>query len=134
MATLFTRILDGDIPGQVVWSDEVCAAILDIEPLTPGHALVVPRAEVDHWIDLDAATVAHLMAVAGRVGRAQLALFGGERVGLIVQGFEVPHAHLHVFAARGPGDFDLAARTRRSPEQLAADGDALRKALDRSGG
>lgn len=134
MATLFTRIIDGEIPGQVVWSDEVCAALLDIEPLTPGHALVVPRAEVDHWVDLDAGTLAHLLDVAARVGRAQLQVFGGERVGLIVQGFEVPHAHLHVFAATGPGDFDLAARGRRSTEQLAADADALREALGRSGG
>ncbi|WP_122263083.1 HIT family protein [Ornithinimicrobium cerasi] len=129
MATLFSKIIDGQIPGQVVWSDDVCAAFLDLEPLTPGHALVVPRAEVDHWIDLDTATVSHLLDVAARLGRAQLEAFGGERVGLIVQGFEVPHAHVHVFAARGPGDFDLAARSRRSPEELAADAEALRAAL-----
>ena len=129
MATLFTKIIGGEIPGQIVWSDDVCAAFLDIEPLTRGHALVVPRAEVDHWIDLDAATVSHLMEVAARIGRAQLATFGGERVGMIVQGFEVPHAHLHVFAANGPGDFDLAARMRLSPAELATDGEALRTAL-----
>jgi diadenosine tetraphosphate (Ap4A) HIT family hydrolase len=134
MATLFTKIIDGQIPGQIVWSDDVCAAFLDLEPLTQGHALVVPRAEVDHWVDLDPATLGHLLDVAARLGRAQLAAFGGERVGLIVQGFEVPHAHVHVFAASGPGDFDLAARSRRSPEQLADDAAALRAALGRASG
>jgi histidine triad (HIT) family protein len=134
MATLFTKIIEGQIPGQIVWSDDVCAAFLDLEPLTRGHALVVPRTEVDHWIDLDPATMAHLLDVAARLGRAQLAAFGGERVGLIVQGFEVPHAHVHVFAASGPGDFDLAARTPRRPEQLAADAGALRDALGRDPG
>jgi diadenosine tetraphosphate (Ap4A) HIT family hydrolase len=131
MATIFTKIIGGEIPGEVVWSDEVCAAFLDIEPLTQGHALVVPHAEVDHWVDLDPDTLSHLMGVAARIGRAQLEIFGGERVGLIVQGFEVPHAHVHVFAAHGPDDFDLAARSRRTPEELAADAAALRAALDR---
>ena len=70
MATLFTKIIDGEIPAQLVWRDEVCAAFLDIEPLTPGHALVVPRVEVDHWVDLPAGTLAHVMDVAARVARA----------------------------------------------------------------
>lgn len=134
MATIFTKIIDGGIPGQIVWSDDVCAAFLDLEPLTQGHALVVPRVEVDHWVDLDPGTLSHLMGVAARIGRAQLEAFGGERVGLIVQGFEVPHAHVHVFAAHGPGDFDLAARSRRTSEELAADATLLREALARVGG
>ncbi|MFK5635531.1 MULTISPECIES: HIT family protein [unclassified Ornithinimicrobium] len=129
MTTLFTRIIDGSIPAEVVWADDVCVAFLDIEPLTVGHALVVPRAEVAHWVDLDGDTVAHLMQVAARVGRAQLEAFGGERVGLIVQGFEVPHAHLHVFAATGPDDFDLARKRPRDKQLLARDARSLRAAL-----
>jgi diadenosine tetraphosphate (Ap4A) HIT family hydrolase len=129
MTTLFTRILDGEIPAETVWADDVCAAFLDIEPLTTGHALVVPRAEVSHWVDLDSVTIAHLMQVAARVGRAQLDAFGGTRVGLIVQGFEVPHAHLHVFAASGPEDFDLERKQPRDAALLAQDAAALRAAL-----
>lgn len=129
MATLFTKIIQGEIPGQVVWSDDVCAAFLDVAPLTRGHALVVPRAEVDRWTDLDSATMAHLMEVAATVGRAQLEAFGGERAGLIIQGFEVPHAHVHVFPASGPADFDLSRTLSPSPEELAQDGDRLRAAL-----
>ncbi|GGK75934.1 HIT family protein [Ornithinimicrobium pekingense] len=129
MATLFTKIIQGEIPGQVVWSDDVCAAFLDVSPLTRGHALVVPREEVDRWTDLDTATMAHLMDVAARIGRAQLEVFGGERAGVIIQGFEVPHAHVHVFPASSPADFDMSSTAPRSGEALAEDADLLRGAL-----
>lgn len=131
MATLFTKIIEGQIPGEVVWSDEVCAAFLDISPLTRGHALVVPRAEIDLWTDLDTQTVAHLMEVAARIGRAQVEVFDGVRAGLIIQGFEVPHAHVHVFPASGPEDFDMTRSLERSPAELAEDADLLRGALGR---
>ena len=96
MATLFTKIIDGDIPGVFVWRDALCVSFLSINPITPGHALVVPRAEVDHWLDLPVEVTAHLAVVAQRIGLAQQTAFGCARVGLIVAGFEVPHTHLHV--------------------------------------
>ncbi|GAA4886567.1 HIT family protein [Serinicoccus chungangensis] len=129
MSTIFTRIIEGEIPAHVVWTDDVCAVFLDIEPLTPGHALVVPRAEVDHWVDLPEETTAHLMQVAARVGRAQLEVFDARRVGLIVQGFEVPHAHVHVFPTSDPADFDLSRKGPRDQDDLAHDAAALREAL-----
>ena len=61
MPSIFTRIIDGEIPGRFVWRDEACVAFLDVRPLNRGHVLVVPRAEVDHWVDLDAETASHLM-------------------------------------------------------------------------
>ncbi|WP_130012372.1 HIT family protein [Serinicoccus sediminis] len=131
MSTVFSQIIEGEIPGHVVWTDEVCAVFLDIEPLTPGHALVVPRAEVDHWVDLPDETVGHLMQVAARIGRAQRQVFGAERVGVIVQGFEVPHAHVHVFPTSDPADFDLGRKGPRAQEDLAADAASLREALAR---
>lgn len=133
MATIFTKIIEGQIPGQLLWKDEVCAAFLDIEPLTPGHALVVPHAEIDHWLDLPGGTLAHLMDVAATVGRAQEVVFSPARIGLIVQGFEVPHAHVHVFPAQDAGDFELSRRSSRGPEQLAGDATALRTALREMG-
>lgn len=133
MATIFTKIIDGQIPGQLLWKDEVCAVFLDIEPLTTGHALVVPRAEIDHWLDLPGETLAHLMDVAARIGRAQETVFSPARIGLIVQGFEVPHAHLHVFPAHDPGDFELGRKSSREPERLAQDAAALRAALREMG-
>lgn len=130
MATIFSKIIHGEIPGQVVYSDDVCAAFLDIEPLTPGHVLVVPRAEVDHWIDLDPETLMHLSAVAARIGKAQMTVFGAQRIGVMVQGFEVPHAHLHVFPTSTPDDFDLTRKSPRDPADLAQDAQQLRDALE----
>lgn len=133
MASIFSKIIHGDIPGQLLWTDEVCAVFLDIEPLTPGHVLVVPRVEVDHWLDLPGATLAHLMDVAARVGKAQQEVFAPTRIGMIIQGFEVPHAHLHVFPADAASDFELSRRSTRTPEQLAQDAAALRAVLRAQG-
>src|SRR6476659_2930461 len=96
MATIFTRIINGELPGRFVWRDDRCVAFLSINPLRPGHTLVIPRAEVDHWIDLPADENAHLMRVAHEIGRAQMAAFSPTRVALIIAGMEVPHVHLHV--------------------------------------
>ena len=69
MTTLFTTIIDGEIPGTFVWRDETCVVFLSINPLAPGHALVVPIEEIDHWIDAPAELNAHLFAVAQVIGR-----------------------------------------------------------------
>lgn len=96
MATVFTRIITGEWPGTFVWRDEICAGFLSINPMSHGHTLVVPIAEVDHWIDLDSTTADHVFRVAHAIARAQQLAFGCERVGLIIAGYEVPHTHLHV--------------------------------------
>jgi histidine triad (HIT) family protein len=96
MATIFTRIIEGDIPGTFVWRDEHCVAFLSINPMAHGHTLVVPIAEVDHWIDADPALTAHLFEVTRIIGQAQQAAFAPERVGVIIAGYEVPHTHIHV--------------------------------------
>ncbi len=96
MASIYSRIIDGEIPGRFIWQDDVCVSFLDIRPLARGHALVVPRVEIDQWTDLDAPTVQHLTAVAHRVGKAQKALLSPARIGLMIAGFEVPHVHIHV--------------------------------------
>src|SRR4029079_4677681 len=96
MPSLFTRIIDGEIPGRFVWSDDRCVVFLTIAPIARGHALVVPRAEVDHWVALDDEDAARLMVVAKAVGQAQMAAFAPRRIGMIIAGLEVPHTHLHV--------------------------------------
>ncbi len=107
MASIFSRIIAGEIPGRIVWNDEVCVVMVDIRPLHPGHCLVIPKAEVDHWVDLDEATATHLMAVARHVGRAQQAAFPCERIGMLVAGYEVPHTHIHVMPTDSMADFDF---------------------------
>lgn len=108
MATLFTRIIDGEIPGRFVWSDDVCVAFLTIGPRQLGHAMVVPRAEVDQWLDLAPDVAAHLFEVARLIGVAQREEFGAQRIGMLIEGYEVPHAHVHVWPSHTPADFDLA--------------------------
>ena len=96
MTTIFTRIIDGEIPGTFVWRDDRCVVFLSINPLAHGHALVVPVDEVDHWVDAPADLVAHLFEVSRVIGVAQQRAFAPERIGLIVAGYEVPHMHIHV--------------------------------------
>lgn len=107
MTTLFTRIIDGEIPGRFLWSDDVCVAFLTIGPLQLGHAMVVPRAEVDQWVDLEPDVAAHLVEVARHIGVAQREEFGAKRIGLLIEGYEIPHAHVHVWPSSSEADFDL---------------------------
>jgi histidine triad (HIT) family protein len=96
MTTIFSRIIAGEIPGTFVYRDDHCVAFMSINPLARGHVLVVPIDEVDHWIDASPELVAHLFEVTHRIGRAQHKAFDCERVGVIIAGYEVPHAHVHV--------------------------------------
>ncbi|MFP5255600.1 MAG: HIT family protein [Acidimicrobiia bacterium] len=130
MSTLFTRIIEGDLPGRFVWRDDEVVAFLTINPIAPGHALVVPRAEVDHWVDLDPGLAQRLMAVAQVVGQAQMAAFSPRRVGLIIAGLEVPHTHLHVIPIDTEADLSFAkADPSPDPEALDAAAERLREAL-----
>ena len=95
MASVFTRIIAGELPAHFVSQDDLCVAFLSIEPLRPGHTLVVPRVEVDHWIDLDERTLAAVMGVARTIARAQQAAYRPTRIGLLIAGLEVPHVHVH---------------------------------------
>lgn len=108
MATIFTRIIDGEIPGTFVHRDEQCVVFLSINPLAHGHALVVPIAEYDHWVDLPADLATHLFEVAHRVGRAQARAFGCERVGVIIAGYEVPHTHIHLVPTNDMRELNFA--------------------------
>ncbi|MEP6625984.1 MAG: HIT family protein [Acidimicrobiia bacterium] len=120
MTTIFTRIIAGELPGRFVWRDDHCVAFLSINPLRPGHTLVVPRAEVDHWIDLPPDENAHLMRVAQEVGRAQMAAFSPTRVALLIAGLEVPHVHLHVVAIDAESQLSFA-NADPSPTAAALD-------------
>jgi diadenosine tetraphosphate (Ap4A) HIT family hydrolase len=130
VATIFTRIIDGEIPGTFVWRDHHCVAFLSINPLAHGHTLVVPIAEIDHWIDASAELASHLFDVAHRVGRAQRAAFSPERVGMIVAGYEVPHTHIHVIPTTSMAQLDFAnARPSISREELESAASAMRAHL-----
>lgn len=120
MSTLFTRIINGELPGRFVYRDDRCAAFLTIAPLRPGHTLVVPIEEVDHWLDLSDDLAAHLMAVSQRIGRAMQQVWNPRKVGLMIAGLEVPHVHLHVVPIWSVTDLDFA-RQDRNPDPAALD-------------
>ncbi|SRR6056297_496916 len=125
MASVFTRIIDGELPGRFVWRDDQVVAFLSIGPLAPGHTLVVPRDEVDHWIDLDPATWQQVSEVTRIVGRALRTAFEPPRIGTAIAGFEVPHCHVHVVPLRELADLDFG---RADPDP---DPDALDEAAER---
>jgi histidine triad (HIT) family protein len=134
VATVFTRIIDGELPGTFVWRDDRCVSFLSINPLRPGHTLIVPRDEVDHWIDLEPDLARHLMTVAQTVARAQQQAFQPSRVGLIIAGMEVPHTHLHVIPIDSEADLQFAnAAGSVPPDELEATAAALRAALRADG-
>ena len=130
MASIFTRIIRGELPGRFVWTDDQAVALLTINPLRPGHTLVVPRLEVDHWLDLSSELTQHLTRVAQQVGRAIQRGFRPTKVGLIIAGLEVPHVHLHLVPVHDLGDFDFSRADRSpKPEALDAAAQTIRNAL-----
>lgn len=119
MATVFTKIINRELPGRFVYEDDDVVGFLTIEPMTQGHTLVVPREEIDGWQDIDSPVFSRVMTVAQRIGKAVCAAFDADRAGLIIAGLEVPHLHVHVFPARNLSDFGFANVDRNpSPESL----------------
>lgn len=130
MATIFTRIIEGELPAHFVWKDERCVAFLSINPLRAGHTLVVPREEVEHWLDLDPALTTHLMEVSRSIGTAIQNTFNPEKVSLILAGLEVPHVHIHLSpidslddinfenVEKDPDQAELADTARKLREEL----------------
>jgi diadenosine tetraphosphate (Ap4A) HIT family hydrolase len=119
MSTIFTKIINGELPGRFVYEDDDVVAFLTIEPMTQGHTLVVPRAEIDQWQSIDRGVFAKVMSVAQLIGKAVTQAFDADRAGLIIAGLEVPHLHVHVFPAKSLSDFGFANVDRSpSPESL----------------
>lgn len=130
MSTVFSKIINGEIPGRFVWSDPEVVAFLTIAPVAAGHTLVVPRTEIDRWTDLEPALLARLNNVAQAVGNAVLEGFGAARAGYLIAGFEVPHTHIHVFPANDMSGFDLSLANPDVPiEEFDAAASTLRRAL-----
>ena len=134
MASIFTQIIDGKLPGRFVWKDEQCVAFLTIHPLRPGHTLVVPRAEIDHWLDLEPSLASHLTIVAQSIGRAIQQVFQPVKVALMIAGLEVPHTHVHVFPVNVLADIDPAKQDLNAkPSDLDDAARKIREALRASG-
>jgi len=132
MASIFTRIIRGEIPCYKVAENDRAIAFLDIRPLTVGHTLVVPKTEVDSVFDLDDQDYAALFDLVRSVAEAQKQEIPCNRVGLSVLGFEVPHAHVHVVPLRSEADLNFAnPKLQLDAEEMQAISDRLHLALER---
>jgi len=130
MTTIFTKIIEGDIPGTFIHRDDRCVAFMSINPMAPGHVLIVPIDEVDHWVDASPDLVAHLFAVTHRIADAQRRAFDCERVGVIIAGYEVPHAHIHSIPTNDMSELSFAnAAAGVDRDDLESWADALRAEL-----
>ena len=130
MPSVFTKIIRGELPGRFVWKDERAVAFLTINPVKPGHTLVVTREEIDHWIDMPSELAQHVMAVCHGVGRAIQRAFSPRRVGQSIVGIEVPHVHVHLSPLDAIADLNFAnADPHPTPEALDAAAAKIRAAL-----
>jgi len=134
VATIFTQIIEGKLPARFVWKDSACVVFLSNRPLRPGHALVVPRLAIDHWLDLEPSLLVHLVETAQAIGRAQMAGFKPERSGIILAGLEVPHCHFHVVPIHGLHDLDFGNQDPNpDPDAMDEAADVIRRELRRLG-
>lgn len=132
MSTVFSKIIAGDIPGRIVYQDDTVAAFLTIEPVAYGHTLVVPVEEIDKWTDIPADLWAHMNEVAQNIGAVIVEKFNAERAGYLIAGFEVPHAHIHVFPANDMSGYTLSTAMRHDEtdaEKMDAAAETIREAL-----
>jgi histidine triad (HIT) family protein len=118
MSTIFTRIIEGSIPGTFVYRDEQCVVFMSINPITDGHVLVVPVQEVDHWIDLSPELSAHLFGISHRMSKAIQKAFPCERMGLIIAGYEINHCHIHLIPTHSMADLSFANAASSVPREL----------------
>jgi len=128
--SIFTKIIRGEIPCHKVYEDADVLAFMDIRPVNPGHVLVVPKAQIDHFSDLDDATTQKVMAVVQKISRTIRTTLKPSRVALVVIGDEVPHAHVHVVPYYQHGDVSLKPNNA-APDHtaLAAAAEQLKKGL-----
>ncbi len=130
MASIFTRIMNGEIPCHKIAEDDRYFAFLDIMPLAPGHALVVPKQEIDYIFDIDDDLLAGMLPFAKRIAVALEKAVPCERIGVSVIGLEVPHAHIHLLPLRTMDDINFSRpKMKMSQEELSAIAERIRSFL-----
>lgn len=129
MASVFSLIMEGKIPGHFVWQDDQAVAILTIQPIRQGHVLVIPRQEIDQWSDLPLDLAAHLMQVSHKIANALKVAYPATRVGLMIAGLEVPHTHIHLVPMDSMNDLSFAYAKNADAEQLQQTAENIRNVL-----
>ena len=133
MASIFTQIINKQIPGHFVWEDDLCIAIMTIMPIREGHCMVIPKQEVDHWDDVPEDTARHLMSVCQKVAKAVKAVVPCRRIGLSIIGIEVPHTHIHLMPMDTTADMDFKNARETDQDTLAATASRIREVLKEQG-
>lgn len=118
MASVFTKILSGELPAYKIYEDELVFAFLALDQVNLGHTLVISKEELNSWMDVPEKTYAHLHVVSQKIGKAIKLASGAPRVGQIVAGFEVPHYHLHLIPAWSIPDLSFTRAQKRSPDEM----------------
>lgn len=128
--TIFTKIINGEIDQHIIYQDPKCFVILTHEPISPGHLMVIPREQIDELWDVNDDLYQYLMAIAKKMALKMREVYDYKRIGMIVEGFGVPHAHIHIFGlnqAINPTIVEHIANGRiMSPEELKTEADKLR--------
>ncbi|MEE1112454.1 MAG: HIT family protein [Bacteroidales bacterium] len=117
MSSIFTKIINGEIPSYKIAEDEKCYAFLDISPLAEGHTLVVPKQEVDYIFDLDDELLSHLHLFAKKVAKAMKEVIECEKIGMAVIGLDVRHTHIHLVPLKEVGDLNFAKSKLELPKE-----------------
>lgn len=125
MATIFTKIINEEIPSYKIAEDDRHYAFLDINPVGIGHTLVVPKREVDNLFDLDDKEIAELMVFAKQVAKKLESKIDCKKIGVTVIGLEVPHAHIHLVPISKDGDMDFKKKSNPSSDELKALADKI---------
>ena len=130
MPTLFSKIIAGEIPAHKILEDDRYLAFLDLRPVNPGHTLVIPKQEIDYIFDIEDELLRDLMVFAKKVARAIGKAFPCKKVGVMVAGIEVPHAHVHLIPIHSVSDLSFARAKTATPEKLASAAQKIREALE----
>lgn len=130
MPTLFTKIIQGEIPCCKIFEDDHYFAFLDIRPIAPGHTLLIPKLEVDYIFDLPEDVLGGLLTAARPIARAIEKVVPCARIGLMVAGLEVPHTHLHLVPMQGIGDLNFANARPADPAELQQLAGDIRAAME----
>jgi len=130
MASLFTRIIQGEIPCHKIYEDENYFAFLEIRPINPGHTLVVPKKEVDYIFKVDDELLGGMMVFAKRIAPAIEKAVECKRLGIMVAGLEVPHAHIHLIPIMGLGDLNFDNQKEADSAELAKVAEEIRKCIE----
>lgn len=129
MPTIFTKIIAGEIPAHKILENDKYLAFLDLRPVNPGHTLVIPKQEVDYIFDMEDDLLKGLMVFAKKVAKAVRKAFPCKKVGIMVAGIEVPHAHVHLIPINSVGDLNFARAKAATQEELAQAAQKIRANL-----